>query len=361
VTISFITGFRNRDTDRVKKSLDSLQMQSCLDFELIFIDYGSAAESRAQIQEVISSYNFCKYFYSDTRGWLWNRSAALNTGAKLSESEHLFFTDIDIVYDINFVENAYALLQEDAFFVSDCVRMPDEFTDWPGAITGTYKNKFPSMMGQGIACYPRKAFIEMGGFDEQYAYWGAEDFDLARRMKYYGFQAKNAEALYSYHQWHPKSSVDIPYSLLFHNSTHYFNNIRQQKNYANEGMEWGKLHTIETRPTSKYIDFENSLIINPASIRFQDAYNISGIYKWLKDAENSTDILWGFSKSRNNNKFTAIMNKFLRRIDLRIEQSATYLEDFSQGLLVSVPGFFKDYYLGCHDGKLGRKYSVFMT
>ena len=88
---SIIVGFKNRDISRAKKSLDSFSSQSFTDFELIFIDYGSDELVSKEVQLLVQHYKFIKYYYSDTKGWFWNRAHAMNIGIKKAIGEIILF------------------------------------------------------------------------------------------------------------------------------------------------------------------------------------------------------------------------------------------------------------------------------
>src|SRR3954467_4714663 len=102
LTIVYI--YRNRDLERVKRTLDSLKKQTVKDFSVIFIDYGSNDSFKQGVQKIVEEYSFCKYVYNDSRGMPWNRSHALNTGIRLTETDFVFTADIDMIFETHFVE-----------------------------------------------------------------------------------------------------------------------------------------------------------------------------------------------------------------------------------------------------------------
>jgi hypothetical protein len=80
-TISIVIGFKDREISRVKNSLDSLSLQnSDINFEVIFVDYGSEEECSNQLLLLMHNFSFVKYVKVNSRGWFWNRSHALNIG-----------------------------------------------------------------------------------------------------------------------------------------------------------------------------------------------------------------------------------------------------------------------------------------
>jgi glycosyltransferase involved in cell wall biosynthesis len=49
--ITILYAFRNRDAQRVKLSLQSLQQQTALGFEVLFVDYGTKEKTQKQIKK----------------------------------------------------------------------------------------------------------------------------------------------------------------------------------------------------------------------------------------------------------------------------------------------------------------------
>lgn len=357
--LSFIVGFRNLDIKRVVISLDSLKHQSCQQFQMIFLDYGSLKSISSSIQAVLADYPFCKYYYSDTRGWIWNRSAALNTGARLVSTKYLFFTDIDIVYDRYFVEETLEQMREDIFLISDTRRVPQFFFDWSNIVKNGYDpNSFKSMKGRGVACFSKKHFDEIGGFDESYVYWGSEDNDLAKRMVGYGIREKISDKLRSYHQWHPRTSTDIPYSLLFHNTSHYYRQISENRIFSNRNVNWGKLIRPEDRPIYEFVDPDEKMLLSSEKVLIHDVYSLTGLQKWVTELEDLENVVLSFSQNSKNDRLTELLSKVLRRMNWRLDRKIMYLDDFALGLYFSVPGLFRDYFLDCNFGN--KKHSVFL-
>jgi GT2 family glycosyltransferase len=357
--ITFVIGFKDREPARVIRSLDSLQQQSQPDFQVILVDYGSTTENSRRIQELLEHYPFCKTIYTDTRGWVWNRGAALNIGAKQAETKYLFFTDIDIVYDVDFVAEATRQMREDVFLIPDTVRVPRRFKDWEQVPQGKYKHTFKSIKGWGIACYPKEIFEKIGGFDEQYAYWSNEDYEIAQRVRRCGIEGIRARQLYAYHQWHPRITKYIPYSILFHNAAHYYQTKAENTIIVNQNKEWGKIITNQDRPVFQFVDPEHNLLLRSESVVFRDAYDMDEIHFWAEEIGNRPETVWAVKRNRRNGRLTLLANKFLHRIDWKLDHSVTYLDDFGQGLIFATPGLFKDYYLECSNGTR-QMYAVFM-
>ena len=116
--VTIIYGFRNRDIERVKRSLDSLRDQTDQFFKVIFVDYGSEENVSVLVKDLIAQYNFCTYLYNETRGMPWNRAHALNSGIRIATTEYVFTADIDLIFTENFIAKTKKLAKQGtvAFF-----------------------------------------------------------------------------------------------------------------------------------------------------------------------------------------------------------------------------------------------------
>ncbi len=61
--LTLIYPYRNRNIERVKRSLDSLKNQRVKDFSVQFVDYGSASEIASEVDSLLKNYDFVNYQY----------------------------------------------------------------------------------------------------------------------------------------------------------------------------------------------------------------------------------------------------------------------------------------------------------
>lgn len=196
--------FRNRDTRRLMLGLRSLDKQTYRQFSVKVIDYGSDPPTAEALQKITYPFEFCEYVRVEAAGQLWNKSKALNTALKPLTDGTVFIADADLLYAPDFVEKAKKLVQPSAamyfkvgFLSEKASRTEKQFAD--------YDIKFLSAEGAtGLTLFPVKALREVGGFDEFFHFWGAEDTDIHNRLKMAGFEVKfyDKEVLLL-HQWHP--------------------------------------------------------------------------------------------------------------------------------------------------------------
>ena len=76
--ITIVFPFRNRDSLRVKRALDSVMQQSQKGFKVLFIDYGSTTVIAREVEKIVAQYHFVQYHYLFTQYQPWNKSKALN-------------------------------------------------------------------------------------------------------------------------------------------------------------------------------------------------------------------------------------------------------------------------------------------
>lgn len=271
IQLSVIFGYRDRETTRLKRCLDSLTKQTFEGFEVIFVDYGSQHKQAAETKALVESYSFCKYVYSDTRGWPWNRSRALNTGVKLAQGEYVMTTDVDMIYPNDFLATFIENLDPKKVLHVFHHFLPKRFKDWNGV--EKYTNYPVAVNAHGAChCIRKDIFEELGGFDEFYCYWGIEDRDLKEREMAYGLSIESLNGKTNmFHQWHTTANYNtlgfLPQGLWQRMESHYHN----QKDIIQRNPQgWGKIYKTEDRSLLKHIDFEKREIIEGDKVKWFD-------------------------------------------------------------------------------------------
>lgn len=192
--------------DRVDRSLRSLYLQNKDDgeFEVIFVDYGSDLPIALKIRALIHKYPFVRYVYNDTRGMPWNRAHALNTGIRIATGDFIFAADIDLIFALDFIDTLRAIKSATVAFFFSVYLTPSSFKKWDSIYNHTNFVR-SSNQGLGISLIPREYLIQIGGFDENFSFWGYEDNELYNRvasLRTLSVQFFN-EKIIAYHQWHP--------------------------------------------------------------------------------------------------------------------------------------------------------------
>lgn len=246
----FLIPFRNRDTQRLAFGLQSLTKQTDTRFSVKVIDYGSDNQTALALKKIISAYDFCEYLPIEVQGQLWNKSKALNIAIKSIDEGYVFIADADLLYAPDFVEKSVGLAQQDravyfkvGFLSEDESKSEKTFAE--------YKVKFNSEKGAtGLTLFPVKALHEVGGFDEFFHFWGAEDTDIHNRLTLAGYTVDfyDKEVLLL-HQWHPiyragREGVLTAEPRLTNvvrlNHQHLQHNLQHQIINPN-GAQWGQM------------------------------------------------------------------------------------------------------------------------
>lgn len=202
---SIIYCYRNRDLDRVERSLYSLGLQEKKDFEVIFVDYGSDAEYSKLVQTLLEKFSFVKYVYNETRGLPWNRAHALNTGIRLATTDYVFTADIDLIFAKEFALVISEIQQSNCATFFSIYLLPQNYNQWE-QVYDQHNFQRTTNQGLGISLIDRRELIRQGGYNEFFTFWGYEDNELYHRLSSAGITTKFYEkSIIAYHQWHPSS------------------------------------------------------------------------------------------------------------------------------------------------------------
>ena len=205
--LSIVVTYRNRNVERVKRFFASIDAQSYRDFELIFVDYGSDANFASAVGEIADKYTWCRHLYNDTRGMLWNKSHAINSGVRQSTGEYFLSTDIDLIYTRDVLKHAMEHAHPSKQLFSLAYMLPETFTQFETLETERPVD-FVESPYQSIGMFhllSNQVFQEkLGGLDEFYCIWGREDTDGYVRGRNAGLESywMDNRKFPLYHQWH---------------------------------------------------------------------------------------------------------------------------------------------------------------
>jgi glycosyltransferase involved in cell wall biosynthesis len=201
--ITILYPYRNREPERVERSLDSLAQQTNHNFKVVFVDYGSALAKALEIEALLKEYDFAEYIYSYNCHQPWSRAKALNIGLRKVNTPYVFVADVDMLFRYDFVETIKELQNPNRaiFFKVGFLDKRESVAIKP---FNQYKIQFCSQMGaKGLSLFPLKALFEIKGFDSFFHFWGAEDEDVHSRLEQAGYESifYDQEVL-MLHQWH---------------------------------------------------------------------------------------------------------------------------------------------------------------
>jgi predicted glycosyltransferase involved in capsule biosynthesis len=208
--VSVLIAWRNIGIDRLKNCLRSLRNQDYNQdlIRIILIDYGSKQKNSEIVKRLCYDYNV-DYIRVDEFG-VWNKSRALNIGIKNSNAKYILISDIDIVFEKNYINECINEMKKD-FFQVLYSKMFDSYPQ-------TLKNNEDIVMdykmirkrckdralgkkedyfkfGSSI-CFTLNYFFKViGGYDEFYECWGSEDADIIKRFELMGLSIKDISDL----------------------------------------------------------------------------------------------------------------------------------------------------------------------
>lgn len=204
---SIIYAHRNRDTERIKMSFESLEKQKLLNFEVNFVDYGSENSLVKELEKLAGEFPFVRFFHLPVPQLLWNKSKALNYGITKASGDYIFIADTDLVFHPKTSGLWAKLKSPDKFYLFRLSYLDKEESQ---QLSKTYKfDKLkPGRLGNvnGMILTSRESLLRVNGLDEFFHFYGAEDEDLFVRLENAGYQREQREEIFFYHQWHQSFS-----------------------------------------------------------------------------------------------------------------------------------------------------------
>lgn len=318
--VTIIYCFRERELERVKRSIDSLNQQDDSDFEIIFVDYGSIRKVSQVTNELILSYKGLniRYIYNNTQGMPWNRAHALNTGIHFANADYVFTADIDLIFKKKFISVLKNIAFINKAFFFPVFLLPKRFANWAYLETNEDLQRTGNQ-GLGISLIPTTIVKKIKGYDEFYSFWGYEDNDLYQRIRNIGTETKfYDEEVLIYHQWHPDffdnhDRFPKGWRMFMDN---YFKTMLN-KDIVRNGNNWGVLCNSSERPAlsilnDPYSHFEDvhgeelyiNFFLNQSIKKLRDGKFLSLQFRAEK---------YKIYKTSLATKFIDTMNKFLKR------------------------------------------------
>lgn len=231
--IEIIYCFRDRESGRVRASLQSLLQQEDQNFHVTFIDYGSNKTNSEAVEMVCKDFEFCSYYYINTQGKMWNRGDALNQGILLSRSEHLFFSDIDMLFLPGFIALLHRLTQNVKAHFFPVGYLSKRNTQ---KVNLKQLEKLPfkksSDYASGMLLAPRNFLQSINGYHTFFSLWGLEDNDLKHRLSLNNFPISQVQEVYLLHQYHTPVPEDqsLPQGWIQFMKDHYKSQANQKIN-----------------------------------------------------------------------------------------------------------------------------------
>ena len=238
--ISAIVPVRNRSNNRLENCLRALHWQDlpAEQYEVVISDFGSNPEEAKKLQEMADAHG-ARIVRTETDE-IWNRSKALNYGIRAAQGRFMFCTDVDMIFEPNFLSTLLKVQEEhgeQAFAVCHCRDLPESVPEkpWNCEDYPALKSKAPfrEKLGTG-ACQMalKSAFEDIRGYDEGFKFWGMEDNDMKFRItKGHGLKLVWIhERTSMLHQWHPSDRGKKPLSKFLNDVRFHVSKYRTRKN-----------------------------------------------------------------------------------------------------------------------------------
>ncbi|MGO4770951.1 glycosyltransferase family 2 protein [Flavobacterium sp. W22_SRS_FK3] len=267
--ITILYAYRNREFNRIKRSLDSLASQTKQNFNVVFVDYGSKKEIASEIKELVKHYSFCNYHYLFSEFQPWNKSKAFNYVLKNIDSEYCFTADVDMIFHPEFTSILEEKCNPDKAIYFQVGYMSNEENNKESINYDSYNIKFLSTKdATGMTLFPVKRLKSIRGFDEFFHFWGAEDTDIHNRIIQAGCELEfYDQKVLMLHQWHKnyrnRETVDLNTELQLSrivevNHRHLKCNFETEFNNVNS-EKWGEV--ISESEFNELEGFDNNLVL----------------------------------------------------------------------------------------------------
>ena len=245
--LSIIYAYRDRDTSRIKASLDSLQQQRQQDFEVVFVDYGSQKNYAKEVKALVDHYEFANYYYVGHPGLLWCKARALNYGIQQVKASKLFIADADVVFHAEFTNSITHLDFSTSFYLFDIAYLSQHLEAEDVMLTPFQNRSFTHVYDTfGVGLFSKGALLKVNGLDTFFHFYGSEDEDLNRRLQHLGYKKEKCEGIWLQHIWHErypkskdKSYTTAPriYNIMRINQQHMLHNNQFKVGYTLRGID----------------------------------------------------------------------------------------------------------------------------
>lgn len=279
--ITVVITYRNRDIHIVKNCLDSFQMQTSQQFQIVLTNYGSEDHYNDALNKLLQSYPKVHYHYFPTQGMLWNKAKQINFAVQHYPATYVLVADVDMMFHPEFIQKCNAYLQQHSVVYFKVGYLGKGVAEQALAFEQYPIQNFSNHEATGITILPQELFTRIGGMEEFFHGWGSEDTELHYRLQNNGFSPffVDKEVLVL-HQWHPKNYRSKKTRDLFHGSLEQIN-----WQYANQVKQSNKkkgnlYHSIGILPTE--VNKADAITIQLSNRAMEVDALLKGSLDWLQ-------------------------------------------------------------------------------
>lgn len=261
--ITVVIAAKNRYDHRIINALESIRSQNYDQslIKIIIVDYDSNRELATKYKDVCKEYN-AEYVRVDNKP-IWNKAHALNIGIRRVKTKYLLSSDLDNIFEKNYLKEAIKELQRNPYQVISCNSL--DLPDIPIGELNNFKENFdklkslarvrcevnipgvssPLKINPGTNLTLTHFYHKLRGYDEQYLLCYHEDADLLKRFLLLKIVINDISDKTSFvHQWHPlyggEKNVQI-YKKQIKKNWEYF---KKSKSIARNKKDWGQIDQI---------------------------------------------------------------------------------------------------------------------
>lgn len=174
--ISIIIPTFNR-ANTLNRAIESVQSQTCENWELIVIDDGSSDATEDLVKTYLHDSRI-KYFFQENRGV----SVARNVGINLASSNYIVFLDSDDQFYSFLIEelNNINLAAYDLIFWELRKIIDNKPSTWKPVNLGLMYNNLVGTFLAGSVCYKKQVLLNAGNFDSKIKF--GENYELGLRI-----------------------------------------------------------------------------------------------------------------------------------------------------------------------------------
>lgn len=281
-TLSIIYAHRNRDTERIKISFDSLKKQKLQNFEVIFVDYGSEDGLVKELENIADEFSFVRFYHLPVPQVLWNKSKALNYGITKANGDYVFIADIDLVFHPDTSVVWEKLQSSDKFYL---FRLG--YLDKEESRKLSHNHKFKDLKSSrfgdvnGMILTSRESLIRVNGLDEFFHFYGAEDEDLFARLENAGYQREQKEEEYFYHNWHQSFSGSE--DRLLTGNPRVKNIMRINERHFERNRDRGIIKPLRQQGMGSFINPEKAQALKNPDIRIEIPNILARVEHFLRE------------------------------------------------------------------------------
>ena len=215
-------------------------------FELIVVDDGGVDGTAEHVRREFGHQNVTCVRRTVNAGKPNCPGLARNVGLRAARGENVAFLDCDVVHCRDIISAMLAHANHPAIWRGWGSWLLESHGKEQGQIEFRRgdDSEIPAQMWWGVN---RELFIGIGGYDERFTVYGAEDFDVYARLERQGLVKEYLPGMYAVGLYNARPAGSGPKGVIdIEQNEHQHRLWREDQTIVrNEGVEWGRAHPVE--------------------------------------------------------------------------------------------------------------------